>query len=222
MDVFEALYTTRAMRRVKPDPVPMDVQAQILDAAVRAPSGGNSQGWRFLLVDDRAIIEKIAPLYKDSVEKLWSTVYADRYQAALADPSAASSITMQRMVSSVQWVADNFAEIPLLLFGMTQGDTSGGSIWPALWNAQLAARAHGVGSAPTSILGFFHPDEVYDILGIPKDEQWIMAAMITMGYPKGKWGVADRRPAHEVSYRNQWGNDIGFEQSEPMWRGTDA
>ena len=75
MEVFEALYTTRAMRRVKPDPVPMDVQAQILDAAVRAPSGGNSQGWRFLLVDDRAIIEKIAPLYKDSVEKLWSTVY---------------------------------------------------------------------------------------------------------------------------------------------------
>jgi len=46
--------------------------------------------------------------------------------------------------------------------------------------------------------------------------------MITMGYPKGKWGVADRRPAHEVSYRNQWGNDIGFEQREPLWRGTNA
>src|ERR1017187_2702564 len=63
MDVFEVLYTTRAMRRVRPDPVPMEVQAQILDAAVRGPSGGNSQGWRFLLVDDREIMKKLAPLY---------------------------------------------------------------------------------------------------------------------------------------------------------------
>ena len=67
MDVFEALYTTRAMRRVKPDPVPLEVQAQILDAAVRAPSGGNGQGWRFLLVDDPEVIKKIAPLYQDCV-----------------------------------------------------------------------------------------------------------------------------------------------------------
>ena len=88
MDVFEALYTTRAMRRVKPDPIPMDVQARILDAAVRAPSGGNSQGWRFLLVDDRDIITQLAPLYRDSVDKLWSLVYADRVEAAKANPDA--------------------------------------------------------------------------------------------------------------------------------------
>ena len=54
MDAMEALYTTRAMRRVKPDPIPEAVQKKILDAAIRAPSGGNTQGWRFLLVDDRA------------------------------------------------------------------------------------------------------------------------------------------------------------------------
>ena len=220
MDVFEALYTTRAMRRVKPDPVPMEVQAQILDAAVRGPSGGNTQGWRFLMVDDPEVIKKIAPLYQDSVRQLWGTIYAERYQAALADPEAAPSKTMMKMVSSVQWAADNFENVPLLLFGFTRGDTSGGSIWPALWSAQLAARAHGVGSAPTSILSFFHPDETYDILGIPKDENWIMAAMITMGYPKGTWGVAKRRPAQEVSYRNKWGNDIGFEINEPLWQGN--
>ncbi|MEI6855796.1 MAG: nitroreductase family protein [Acidimicrobiaceae bacterium] len=220
MDVFEALYTTRAMRRVKPDPVPLEVQAQILDAAVRAPSGGNGQGWRFLLVDDPEVIKKIAPLYQDCVRQLWAIVYADRYQAALADPEAPASKTMMKMVSSVQWVADNFETIPLLLFGFIRGDTSGGSIWPALWNAQLAARAHGVGSAPTAALNFFHPDETYEILGVPKDENWQMAAMITMGYPKGTWGVASRRPAHEVSYRNQWGSETGFEINEPMWPGS--
>ena len=69
-------------------------------------------------------------------------------------------------------------------------------------------------------LNFFHPDETYEILGVPKDENWQMAAMITMGYPKGTWGVASRRPAHEVSYRNQWGSDTGFEINEPMWPGS--
>jgi nitroreductase len=62
MDIREALYTTRAMRRVKPDPIPMDVQARIMDAAVRAPSGGNTQNWRFLLVDDPEVKSKLGPI----------------------------------------------------------------------------------------------------------------------------------------------------------------
>ena len=64
MDVYEALYTTRAMRRVKPDPIPHDVQARILDAAVRAPTGGNAQEWRFLLVDDPGVKARLGPLYR--------------------------------------------------------------------------------------------------------------------------------------------------------------
>ena len=65
MDIREALYTTRAMRRVKPDPVPEDVQMRILDAAIRAPSGGNGQQWRFMLVDDEGQRQKIGELYRD-------------------------------------------------------------------------------------------------------------------------------------------------------------
>ena len=61
MDLYEALYTTRAMRRVRPDPVPTDVQARILDAAIRAPSGGNQQNWRFLLVDDPVVKARLGP-----------------------------------------------------------------------------------------------------------------------------------------------------------------
>src|SRR5450756_148631 len=88
MDIYEALYTTRAMRRVRPDPIPLEVQARMLDAAIRAPSGGNSQNWRFLLADDTDVIGRIGPLYRHSIDQLWETVYAERLAAAEADPEA--------------------------------------------------------------------------------------------------------------------------------------
>ena len=97
MDINEALYTTRAMRRVKPDAVPMDVQAKILDAAIRAPSGGNTQNWRFLMVDDKDVIAQIAPLYQQAISELWQTVYAERMAAAAAAPDDPGSIQMMKV-----------------------------------------------------------------------------------------------------------------------------
>src|SRR5919205_243150 len=91
MDVHEALYTTRAMRRVKPDPIPEDVQRRILDAAIRAPSGGNTQGWRFLLVDDPEVKARIGPIYRRCLGQLWQTFYKPRADAAAADPDAPES-----------------------------------------------------------------------------------------------------------------------------------
>jgi nitroreductase len=217
MDVHEALYTTRAMRRMKPDPVPMDVQARILDAAIRAPSGGNVQNWRFLLVDDPEVRGKLAPLYKDSIDQLWKTIYAARIAAAEATPDDPESIQMKKVVRSAQHLADHFGEVPLLLFAFAQGDPSGGSIFPAVWSAQLAARAEGVGRALTSVLAYFHGEETFDILGVPKDQGWIMSCCVVFGYPTGTWGVAARRPAHEVTHRNQWGSPAGFETPEPLW-----
>src|SRR4029079_9319011 len=85
MDVREALYTTRAMRRVTAEPIPLDAQARILDAAVRAPSGGNSQDWRVLLVDSGEVKAAIAPLYKRAIDGLWTGYYKDRIDAANAD-----------------------------------------------------------------------------------------------------------------------------------------
>ncbi len=70
----------------------------------------------------------------------------------------------------------------------------------------LAARAEGVGSALTSVLGIFHGDQAMEILGVPTGKGWTMACMVWFGYPTGRWGVAPRRPVHEVSYRNSWGN----------------
>ena len=91
MDVYEALYTTRAMRRVKPDPIPLEVQEKILDAAIRAPSGGNTQNWRFLFVDDPAVKAAIGPIYRECLGGLWSSYYLPRVEAAAADPDAEES-----------------------------------------------------------------------------------------------------------------------------------
>jgi nitroreductase len=218
MDIYEALYTTRAMRRVRPDPIPLPVQARILDAAIRAPTGGNAQNWRFLLADDPEIIGQIGPLYRDAIDQLWKTVYADRLAAAAADPESEESIEMLKVQRSAQWLADHFEEVPLFLFGFIQADPTGGSIFPAIWSAQLAARAEGVGSSLTAVLGFFHPDETFEILGVPKDKGWVMACCVSLGYPTGRWAVAPRRPVDEVSYRNRWGDSVGFGVEQPLWR----
>ena len=216
MDIYEALYTTRAMRRAKPDPIPMEAQAKIMDAAVRAPSGGNTQNWAFVLVDDPDVKAQLGPLYRECIEMLWSSFYKDRVDDVAANPDDPENKQWGSIMKSVDWAARNFESYPLFLFGFAQGDGSGGSIFPAIWSAMLAARAEGIGSSLTSVFAF-KGDEVPNILGVPADEDWRMAACVPMGYPLGKWGVAKRQPAHEVTYRNQWGGAAGFDTSSPLW-----
>ena len=217
MELNEALYTTRAMRRVKPDPIPLDVQAAILDAAIRAPSGGNTQAWRFLLVDDPNVRAQLGPLYRDSLDTLWKTFYAGRIDAmAAAPPGDPEAEQFTKVMRSAQWLADNFETVPLWLFAFVQLDPTGGSIFPSVWSAQLAARQAGVGSALTTVMGFFARDKALEILGVP-DEGWTMACAVSFGYPTGSWGVAQRVPVHEVSYRNRWGANIGFTVDAPLW-----
>src|SRR5580693_8402064 len=105
MELDEALYTTRAMRRVSPDPVPLDIQARILDAAIRAPSGGNQQNWRFLLLDDPAKKAALAPLYQHAMGELWKTIYKSQLEAAAADPDSPASVQMFKVQRSAQWLA---------------------------------------------------------------------------------------------------------------------
>jgi nitroreductase len=217
MDIHEALYTTRAMRRVKPDPIPLDVQSRILDAAIRAPSGGNQQNWRFLVLDDPAKKAALAPLYQHAMGELWKSVYKDQLEAAHADPDAPESVQMFKVQRSAQWLADHFEAVPLYLFPFSQHDPTGGSIYPAVWSAMLAARAEGIGSCLTALLQFFHPAETLEILGVPTGEGWILSGTVSFGYPTGTWGVAPRTPVHEVSHRNTWGAPVGFEVPRPRW-----
>jgi nitroreductase len=216
MDLREALYTTRAMRRVTTEPIPIDVQQRIVDAAIRAPSGGNMQNWRFLLVDDPEVRGKIAPLYRGALTELWNGFYKPRFDAAAEDPDSEDSKQLFRIKKSADHLADHFADVPLLMFAFAQHDPSGGSIFPAVWSAMLAARGEGIGSSLTSVL-VFRTAETFEALGVPQDEGWNMACCVTFGYPTGKWGVAARTPVHEVAHRNQWGNPLGFEVPQPLW-----
>jgi nitroreductase len=216
MDVYEALYTTRAMRRLKPDPIPESVQAKILDAAIRAPTGGNAQNWRFLFVDDKALIGQLAEIYQRCITQLWATFYAERLGKANANPDLPESIADLKMQRSAQHLADHFAEVPLLLFGFVEGDPSGGSIFPAIWSAQLAARAEGIGTSLTQAMVFELPAAL-KLLGVPENSNWHMSCCVTFGYPTGKWGVGARRPAHEVAFRNSWDGPLGFEVPEPLF-----
>jgi len=217
MDVLEALYTTRAMRRVKDTPVPEQVQALILDAAVRAPSGGNAQNWRFLLVDDRQVKARVAVIYRECISQLWDHFYKDRIEASSAAPEDPDNAQFLRIVRSADHAADHFAEYPLLLFGFVQHDPTGGSIFPAMWSAMLAARSEGVGSTLTTAL-VFRTKEVLRILGVPEDQGWLMAGCATFGYPTGRWAVAPRRPVEEVAFRNRWDEPLGWEVGGPLWK----
>ncbi len=223
MDVYEALYTTRMMRRLRPDPIPLETQARILDAAVRAPNGGNTQRWHFVAVDDPELIREFGQLFRQAraieYEKFSAgagPMVALAPGAPGADP-AAHAETMRRMQGSGNYLADHFEEIPLLLFVFAIDDLGGANIYPAIWSALLAARAEGVGGVMTMVLRNF-TDEVNELLGVPVEEGWEMSAMLALGYPRGKWGVAaNRRPVHEVSSRNGWGKPFGVEVPQPLW-----
>jgi nitroreductase len=224
MDIHEALYTTRMMRRLRPDPIPLDTQARILDAAVRAPNGGNTQRWHFVAVDDPELKHEFAQLFRQGraleYEK-FRTGTGPMVAPAPGADSAAHVETMRRMKGSGDYLADHFEEVPLLLFVFAIDDLGGANIYPAIWSVLLAARAEGVGGVMTMVLRNF-ADEVNNLLDVPVGEGWTMSAMLTLGYPRGKWGVAaNRRPVQEVSSRNRWGAPFGVTVPEPLWPAQD-
>lgn len=217
MDVREALYTTRAMRRLKPDPVPLPVQRRILDAAIRAPSGGDAQGWRFMLVDSPEVIGELATYFRYSIERMWPRFYAGPTELLATQPDHPEAVRHRKLRSSVEHLAANFETVPLILFAFTSGAEDGGNIFPAVWSAMLAARAEGVGSTLTSIMNVFRSDQVRAALGMPPDSPWQISATVTMGYPLGRWGIAARRPVHEVAYHNRWEEPLDFVVERPLW-----
>jgi nitroreductase len=216
MDIYEALYTTRMMRRMRKDPIPIETQSRILDAAIRAPNGGNAQRWHFLVVDDPAVKVKLAELYQQGRKLEYAEITSGALAKSLHDPEEHAA-TMRKIKASGDHFAEHFAEIPLLLFVFSIDDHGGANIYPAIWSALLAARAEGVGGVITTILRY-EADKVTELLGVPTEHGWKMTAMLALGYPLGRWGVAaNRRPVHEVSSRNKWGNPFGATVPSPLW-----
>ena len=217
MDVFEALYTTRAMRRVKEDSIPDDVIKSIMDSAIRAPSGSNRQDWKFLVVTDKKTREELSDIYRETWDYYVKSFYNDSEDLGASSLKNKDEIeTVKRISNSASWLAENYHKVPLLVLAFSRNDPTGSSIYPAIWNLMLAARGHGVGTCLTTVMNF-KTEDVYKVLNVPSDKGWTLNATITAGYPLGKWGVAARKPVEEVTYLNKWGEAPDWNITEPLW-----
>ncbi len=205
MGLFDVMYNCRAMRRLQSTPVAEELLIKLIDAANRAPSGSNAQNARWIIVRDQAQKQKLAELNKKAVD-----AYAggdSQRAAALPHQSAEKRI---RQLNAVLWQAEHLQEIPVLIIACLQfgaaidaaaASRGGGSIWPAVQNLLLAARALGLGAAPTT-LALSNPGMVKEILNLPDS----MAAycLIPVGYPMGNFGPLSRLPVEETICWDRW------------------
>ncbi len=207
--LFEALYSTRALRRLKPDPIPEDVLFQLLDAAVRAPSGQNAQDWRFVVITDAAVITKLGSWAADG----WS-----QYQPEFSEhPDQMNALprTQRLSLRSVEYLAQHLHEAPaVILFCSRKGRHSspGGSTFPAVQNLLLAARALGLGASIFN-LPLTHAPELIEELGIPEDNQ--LYCLVPVGYPLDKHGSVRRKPVAKVAFWNRWGQAWDYAEQQP-------
>ncbi|MEZ4520113.1 MAG: nitroreductase family protein [Thermomicrobiales bacterium] len=198
ISAIEAIHTTRSMRKLQSKEIPDDVLRQILDAAIRAPSGSNQQTWSFLVVSDPELKRQIQQYYSAVADR-----YFDRGPTTVSDGSGEAVMT--RVRSSARHLADHLHEAPVLVFACIRGERSfslGASIYPAVQNLMVAARAFGVGSTLTTF-HLSYEKEIKELLGIPDDVH--TAALIPLGYPEGNWGEAKRRPVEESHVQRSMG-----------------
>ena len=208
-DLFDIIHTTRAMRRLKPDPVPDALIRRILDAGQCAPNGSNAQRWRFLVVTDRAIKEKVQVWYK----KAFDEVVGPHYQSA-APPPGMDRERYLRQAAAAQHLTEHFHEAPVWIVACIEHGTqatnraSGAHIYPAVQNMLLAARALGLGATLTT-RHLLYETETEAALGLPPGVH--SYAILPIGYPVGKFGPVKRGPLADIVYANRWGE---------AWRGA--
>lgn len=216
MTLTEAMSTLRAVRRLRPDPIPDHVLERLLQAAAWAPTGGNAQPWRIVLVQDPVKKEQLGRLYAAQ----WAA-FAEGYQANVDGLPEADRKQEQRNLNAGNYLAEHFHEAPAIaifcfnpkMMAITDirldrvSVVGGGSVYPAVQNLLLAARAEGLGCVLTTLLCTCEA-EVREILEIP--EPWGTAAAIPLGYPVGKGhGPIRRRSTGSLVYADTFGNKRG-------------
>jgi len=202
LSLHDAIFTLRAMRRLKPTPIPEADLRYIVEAATMACSPGNSQAWAFLVITDVEQRARIADIYRE----LGNRVIRDGELASGRLDEDAEKVYRNAML-----LVENMQLAPALVLCCLRGRSPEGElyqssyyggIYPAIQNLMLAARAKGIGSTMTT-LHKAREQEVKDILGIPEDVATI--ALIPLGYPEGRWGRPKRKPVEEVAFRDRWG-----------------
>jgi len=208
MDVFEAIYTSRALRRFKPDPVPEDVIFQLIDAAIRAPTGHNSQDWRFVVVTDASSKQQM----QEWSERAWKMAFpAYQYDAAIE----ALPRTQRLSITGVRDLAFSLGSVPLIVVvcGLRGKHSSpGGSHFPAIQNMLLAARALGLGGSIFN-LPMVGGDDIYELLAVPQSNE--IYACVPIGYPVDRPGPLSRKPVKKVTYLERFGEAWPFADEQP-------
>ena len=197
--LFEAIYTQRAVREFRPDPVPDDLVCKLIESATKAPSGGNRQPWKFVVVRDPELKRRIGEYYLRS----WESAYGTR--------NTPTSSLETRIRTSAASLAEHMHEAPVLILACIEHDGSastmgrGGSIYPAVQNMLLAARRLGLGSVITSLHKRYEQG-IKELLGIPENVE--TAALLPIGYPAEgvRYGPTKRAPVDEVTYWDRWGS----------------
>ena len=205
---FDLVGQVRAMRRLKPDPVPLALVRKVLEAGVQAPSGMNSQPWAFVAL-------------RDADARAW---FAERYKEAIATRFGVLRIRdgddgpFARQMRALRYQIDHLHEFPLILlvaglrdwpFKVAQEDRVGlappnyGAVYPCVQNILLACRAVGLGAALTTMHQVFE-DELHARFEIP-DSYGVVVSM-PIGWPMGRFGPVTRKPAAEVTYFDRWGH----------------
>jgi len=204
--IFEIMYSMRAMRRLKPDPIPEETLKKIVDAGIHAPSGGNLQDWAFVLIRDAELKRFIRDQYWGMWQKL---------QGSQGIPTNLPPARM-RMYQAVAHLAEHLHEVPVLLlacarkenppfaqFGYERASvaTVHGSIYPAVQNNMLACRALGISTVITTIHCCFE-EELKQKLGIPDEME--VSALLPLGYPQDHFGPTKRQPVETVIHWDRW------------------
>jgi len=200
-DLFEIIRSTRSMRRLKRDAVPNELIRKILEAGICAPSGGNMQRWRFLVIRDAETKRTIGAYYK----RAWDEQVAPRYRSGEPAPGM-NRDRFLRLLDAAEYLATHIHEAPVWIMPCLEGGTptrtSGSSIYPAVQNMLLAARALGLGATLTTLYLSFEK-EVSAALGLPPDVH--SYALLPIGYPIGRFGPVRRVPLADVVFENRWG-----------------
>jgi len=194
MPIGEAMFSQRSIRRFRPDPIPLSDLELIMEAAIKAPSGGNRQPARFLILNDPQVISQFGKLYREA----W---WAKRRDEKRPWTSREEIPAEDRGSTSAARLADEIKDAPCIILALTTGKGQASSVIPAVQNLMLAARALGIGSVPTTLHAQVL-ERVYALLGIPSEMDFHLC--IPLGYPRGNFGPTQRRPAAEVTSLNRW------------------
>jgi nitroreductase len=214
--LYEALQTTRAVRKLRPDPIPDEVLRRVLQAATWAPSGGNRQPWRIIVVRAAETKRVFSKLYQAA----WST-YSAPLRAAIGGLPMPARSKAEKNLAASDYMAEHLHEAPIMLtfcfdprlLAITDAKlgrpsvVGGASIYPAVQNTLLACRAEGLGCVITTMLCQFEP-QLRPLLGLP--EPWALACFVPIGYPVGRGHGApvSRQPVDQMAFSERFGQAL--------------